>query len=173
LEARDHNEILALWHPSYILNLIVEDRDKIPFPATENLSILKSMFSVITLPCRIMLVLGPDKHGMALRADHCSDLLPARTLYHEFAPVDLLLVKIVEINRPILIILYHHRRMLPGQQVERPLLGVGGVPWTEIKPVKLSVDEFERIRFLRGFHRETSSNRQGYLTEVTILVDVD
>jgi hypothetical protein len=89
-----------------------------PFSATENLSVLQSVLPIITLTRCVMLVLRPDQDGMSLRADHCSDLLPSRTLYHELATIHFFLVQIIEVDSAVFIVFYHHCSMLPCQEVE-------------------------------------------------------
>jgi hypothetical protein len=101
LKTSNHNEVLASWQPASIVNLIVENRNVLAVAASENLSVLKSVFSVVALSTCIKKVLRPNQSRISFGTDKSSDFLSPWALDHEFGPINISLSDIIEVYSSI------------------------------------------------------------------------
>jgi len=106
LHTRDHNESFGIWQPGYIKHLVVEHRDKLAIFSSENLNILKSMLTIVTLTWAICEILRPNKCGMASWGNKYLNLLGSGALDIEFSFFNLVRTSnIININCAIRVFL--------------------------------------------------------------------
>lgn len=102
LLARNHDELLSVRRPLHILNLVVENRNEFPILSLVDTDVLQRVLSIVTLPRRVVLVLGPNENGVSRGRRNNYDVVCSWTRDIELGSLKIT-VQIVHIDESIVL----------------------------------------------------------------------
>lgn len=175
LLARNHDELLSVRRPLHILNLVVENRNEFPILSLVDTDVLQRVLSIVTLPRRVVLVLGPNENGVSRGRRNNYDVVCSWTRDIELGSLKIT-VQIVHIDESIVLGFGQNFSILPSHQVASCVVGahVFGRNWAKNEPIKLAIVHsgvFLGDTVNLRQRRQLGFNLQFRLAEVAFLVD--
>jgi hypothetical protein len=135
-----NDELLTSRSPYDILNLVIENRDKMSIFTLMDSYVLKRVFSIVTLSRWVIQILGPDENCMTWGSWEHLDVLSSWTSNIELGSLQCT-VEVININKTVIFRFWKYFSVLPCHEVIRRVWRsfIFWGHWTEKASIKFAI----------------------------------